>query len=560
MMDIVTRQFAEDPITIVMSVLVAFIAFIWLYYENKYASMKKMYNLPGPRPWPIVGNILQYFRYSRPSLSVLWREKYGKVSIHFTGLTPHVIIGDREVYRQICTKDFDYMTDHDFQASIVDKCLHNSIFFQGGIKWKSRRALLSPTFTSAKMKRMYKIMNICANDLVDCIGEQLDAHEAKFGCLDGFVMNSKNTYSLYSIDGIASCCYAIKLGREKGKFSIAETSKPNSLFRHLLNIFRVDISRVITTFLLPKFLLRFLGENSTAESFRKISRTMQHIMESRKEGDTRYDDYIQILINANTPDQTLDLSKDDESENHHVNHSSKTLIDEHEKIKRAGQLDGTCTDELSREELISNAVVLMVVGLETTALSLTAATYCLAHYPRIQDKLHEALTKIAVKSETSDKYDFDYTALSSCEYLDAVVSESLRLLSPAVLTDRVVNTDYRIEKYNTTLPKGTHVLLDIHSIHRDPDNWPEPEKFDPERFMPENRHKILPGSYTPFGQGPRHCLAMRFTLAETKLAIAKLVMAYTFIAVKGSKFPPICLPSSSNLYYDMIDVSVNRRL
>lgn len=72
--------------------------------------------------------------------------------------------------------------------------------------------------------------------------------------------------------------------------------------------------------------------------------------------------------------------------------------------------------------------------------------------------------------------------------------------------DRMINYDYRIDKYESILPTGTIVTLDFQSIHRDPDNWLRPDEFNPERFMPNNRHTILPGSYTPFSQGPRHCI------------------------------------------------------
>jgi cytochrome P450 len=135
-------------------------------------------------------------------------------------------------------------------------------------------------------------------------------------------------------------------------------------------------------------------------------------------------------------------------------------------------------------------------------------------------------------------YVFVYDELTSCEYLDAIISESLRLLSPFIHFDRVVSRDHYIEKYNVQLRKGDHLQLSFYSIMSDADYWPEPTKFDPERFMGDNKKKIVPGSYCPFGIGPRHCLGMRFSLTEAKLALAKVLMRFKFFHASGTCFPP----------------------
>jgi cytochrome P450 family 6 len=84
------------------------------------------------------------------------------------------------------------------------------------------------------------------------------------------------------------------------------------------------------------------------------------------------------------------------------------------------------------------------------------------------------------------------------------------------------------------VPKGVRVLLGIHAVHHDPDYWHEPEKFNPERFMPGQREKIVPGSYMPFSMGPRHCIGMRFSLTETKLGLAKVLMNFKFEPAPGT--------------------------
>ncbi|XP_011705919.1 PREDICTED: cytochrome P450 9e2-like, partial [Wasmannia auropunctata] len=74
---------------------------------------------------------------------------------------------------------------------------------------------------------------------------------------------------------------------------------------------------------------------------------------------------------------------------------------------------------------------------------------------------------------------------------------------------------------------GDILLFPVHAIHRDPKYFPNPDKFDPERFSEENKDNILPYTYLPFGHGPRKCIGNRFALMETKILIAHLLQKFT---------------------------------
>ena len=79
------------------------------------------------------------------------------------------------------------------------------------------------------------------------------------------------------------------------------------------------------------------------------------------------------------------------------------------------------------------------------------------------------------------------------------------------------------------IPKGMIVTAPIYAIHHDPKIWPEPEKFNPYRFTPEEKAKHGSYDWMPFGAGPRNCLAMRLALMEVKIAVAYLVRKYKFV-------------------------------
>ena len=93
--------------------------------------------------------------------------------------------------------------------------------------------------------------------------------------------------------------------------------------------------------------------------------------------------------------------------------------------------------------------------------------------------------------------------------------------------DRESSRDVTIN--GVDIPKGMTVLIPIYAMHHDPKIWPEPEKFNPHRFTPEEKAKHNTLDWIPFGAGPRNCVAMRLALTEFKIAIVYLVRKYKFI-------------------------------
>lgn len=89
-----------------------------------------------------------------------------------------------------------------------------------------------------------------------------------------------------------------------------------------------------------------------------------------------------------------------------------------------------------------------------------------------------------------------------------VVSETLRRWPPGAFTDRLCLKDYHFDDGNLsfTIEKGQQLWISFSALHHDPNYFPDPLKFDPERFSDENKHNIQPGTYVPFGFGPRNCI------------------------------------------------------
>ena len=105
--------------------------------------------------------------------------------------------------------------------------------------------------------------------------------------------------------------------------------------------------------------------------------------------------------------------------------------------------------------------------------------------------------------------------------------------------DRESNKDVTIN--GLEIPKGMVVTIPIYAIHHDPKIWPEPEKFDPYRFTPEEKVKRSVLDWIPFGAGPRNCVAMRLALTEFKIAIINLVRSYKFVKTEKTEVSKLYL-------------------
>jgi len=88
------------------------------------------------------------------------------------------------------------------------------------------------------------------------------------------------------------------------------------------------------------------------------------------------------------------------------------------------------------------------------------------------------------------------------------LTETLRKVPVLPILDRVAGTDYVIPGTNITIEKGTTVYVPLLGLHMDPDVYPDPDHYDPERFSEENRKTRHPFMYLPFGEGPKYCIGM----------------------------------------------------
>ncbi|HEY6408996.1 MAG TPA: cytochrome P450 [Ktedonobacteraceae bacterium] len=181
------------------------------------------------------------------------------------------------------------------------------------------------------------------------------------------------------------------------------------------------------------------------------------------------------------------------------------------------------TDKQVRDE----AMTLFLAGHETTANALAWTWYLLSQHPAAYTQMREEVDRVLGGRLPT------FADLHNLPYTLQVLKESIRLYPPAYGFARLAIRPVTIGNY--PLPAGTIILVSPYTIHRRPDYFPNPERFDPERFTPEAEQQLPRYAYIPFGGGPRVCIGNHFALMEGHLVLATLAQRVSFSLVTGQR-------------------------
>ncbi|XP_077521032.1 cytochrome P450 4c3-like isoform X2 [Amblyomma americanum] len=175
------------------------------------------------------------------------------------------------------------------------------------------------------------------------------------------------------------------------------------------------------------------------------------------------------------------------------------------------------TEEGIREEVDT----FMFEGHDTTAMGISWALFLIGHHPREQQLIHEELDLIFGEDRERHVTSED---LKQMKYLECALKECQRIYPSVPLITRACMEPFTVG--GTTLPKGSIINVETYFLHRDPEVFPKPEEFHPERFFPENAKGRHPYAYIPFSAGPRNCIGQRFALAEEKIVVANILRRF----------------------------------
>ena len=498
----------------------------WYYLSKFHYWLSK--GVPGPTPVIFLGNLLPFFTQSWADIYDKWTKQYGPVFGMYEKTKPVLVVADAELVKEIAIKKFDFFSNGREMGG--HKLTKSWLFFRRGLEWRRSRAIISPSFTASKMKAMFPLMDQSLQLLDEEMAKVANSNEP---------IHIKDVYEKYTSTVIAKCAFASEIN---------PFTNPDDPVIRTLNRFTDLGLRPLMYFLFPNWFLDWIEFTLPHKpSFMYIAKLCRSVIEQRRatgsKGNQNFSDLLQLMMDAKMESTPVKESIPD--------HESHHMVEDQLQVKPDL---ATVTGVLEDDEIVANAILFFAAGFETSATTLNFATYCLARYPEVQEKLYREI------KDTFGGNKINYETLTGIAYLDAFISETLRFLPPANVPEREANADVVLSN-GLKVEKGTYIRFPIYTIHHNPKYFADPEEFKVERFLPQNRDNIIPGSYLPFAIGPRNCIGMRFALMEIKLTLAKLILKYKFVLTEDvlKNEPKFGLTGPLLAFKNKLRVRVERR-
>lgn len=195
-------------------------------------------------------------------------------------------------------------------------------------------------------------------------------------------------------------------------------------------------------------------------------------------------------------------------------------------LSQAASEDG---ERFSDDDVINHMIFLLMAAHDTTTMSLTTMVYHLATHPDWQQRARAESTALGTVAAS-------LTELGELTTLDLVMKESMRLVTPLHAIARKTVRDTEILGH--FVPARTAVMVSPHFIHHMPEYWPNPERFDPERFAPHRREdRVHSHAWLPFGGGVHKCIGLRFATLQAKAVMHQLLLRYRWTVPAGYRMP-----------------------
>ncbi|XP_061712886.1 cytochrome P450 6B2-like [Cydia pomonella] len=458
------------------------------YYFTRTFSYWKNRNVTGPKPVPFFGNMykstLRYVTVGDVFKNIYESFPKEKVVGIFRMTTPTLLVRDLEILKHILVKDFDIFADRGVEFSKTG--LGQNLFHSDGETWRGLRSRFSPIFTNSKLKNMMYLLNDRADKFVEYVSEIIATtpeHD-----IHGLVQK-------YTMSTITACAFGLDIDTFRGDIQTLKRVDKEIFTPHLALEFDMlfpGALKKLNMSAFPAYISKFFKE------------LVETVTTQRNGKPSNRKDFMDLILEMKNKKQ-LEVAK---------KHSDEEAY----------------TIEITNSVIEAQAFVFYAAGYETTASTMGFMLYRLALDIKIQDRLRNEIDEYLERH--SDRIELD--TLNELQYLDQVFSETLRIYPIVDSLQRKAGNDYELPGMNVKVAKDQVVIASVSGIHHDEKYYPEPEKFDPDRFSPENvadRHSF---AYLPFGLGPRHCIGMRFARVQSWVCIIRLLSKFRLEAGKNT--------------------------
>ncbi|XP_057376934.1 cytochrome P450 4C1-like [Daphnia carinata] len=452
---------------------------------NAYRFSVLIRQLPqGPQPLPIVGNALSFqgkYDYILRLLQVDWPRDYGEIYCVYMGPMCYVSISSPELLESILKSQ--KLLDKGETYRFFSPWLGDGLLLSTGAKWKMRRRLLTPAFHFQILNSFIDVFNNESQILCDLLDKRIG---------NGDEIAELNIYPF-----IANCTLDIVCETSMG-VSVKAQSRSSDYVTALYRIIQILMERFAKPWLAINVIFYISKQGrehrrllTTLHSFTR--NVIKQRRQSFEKNQAQFIDDGEIKPKGNRR-ALLDL-----------------LLAVEADENNAGLSDQDIQEEID---------TFMFEGHDTTTSAICWFLYCMATNPECQENVWTELRDVFGESDRP----CSQQDLSDLTYLECCIKEAMRMYSPVPHIERHVKEDFKIGDY--LIPSGSDIILLLYGLHHNPRLYPNPCKYDPERFLPDRIEGHHPYSYIPFSAGPRNCIGQRFALMEIKIVVSTFLRRF----------------------------------
>jgi cytochrome P450 family 4 len=501
------------PLLTVVATLVA------LHFWQTTRRERKIGNkIPGPPTIPILGNAHIFMNLKNDEIFAKAKSVanvYGNVVRGWLGHRLVVFLSDPRDIEIILSSHVHI--DKSPEYRLFQPWFGNGLLISTGEKWRTHRKLIAPAFHMNILKSFIPIFNdnskFVIKKLTKELGKEFDVHdymsEATVDILLETAMGSKRTSEdeegfRYAMAVMDMCDILHKrqmkvLTRFDPFYTLSGMRQRQ---KELLGTIHGMTSRVLKE--KKDIFNKNLSEgNLPSPSFQEIVRNNEEVDLAVKKAKAKAQKVTGLR------DDLDDIDENDIGEKRRLAFLDLMIETSHFN-----------PDQLSQDEIKNQVDTIMFEGHDTTAAGSSFALCMLGCYKNIQEKVMEEQRRIF-----GNNFNREVTFADTIEmkYLERVILETLRMYPPVPIIARKLNQDIKLASENYTVPANTTIMIGTFKLHRRPDIFPNPDKFDPDNFLPERASSRHYYSYIPFSAGPRSCVGRKYAMIKLKVLLSTIL-------------------------------------
>ncbi|CAG9859773.1 unnamed protein product [Phyllotreta striolata] len=472
--------------------------------------------IPGPEGYPIIGNALDFVGSSHDIFKKMYSRsfEFGKIAKFWAGPKLLIFLIDPRDVEIILSSHVHI--DKASEYKFFKPWLGDGLLISTGQKWRAHRKLIAPTFHLNVLKSFIDLFNANSREVVQKLkkeaGKEFDCH-----------------------DYMSEATVEILLETAMG---VSKKTQDKSGYDYALAVMKMcDILHIRHTkiWLRPDILFNLTKHATNQKGLLNTIHSLTRKVIKKKRAD----------FEKGIRGSTAEVPEDAKTQKYEKNVSSKTVVEGLSYGQSAGLKDDLDVDDdvgekkrmafldllieasqngvvINDEEIKEQVDTIMFEGHDTTAAGSSFFLSMMGVHQDIQDRVIQEIDEIFGDSDRPATF----ADTLEMKYLERCLMETLRLYPPVPIIARQLKQDVKLASGDYTLPSGATIIIGTFKIHRDADTYPNPEKFDPDNFLPErtaNRHYY---SFIPFSAGPRSCVGRKYAMLKLKILLSTILRNY----------------------------------